>query len=88
MDAPPHDQRHLNWPNLRNTRNPGGLPMRHGALTRWRSLARAANLHELEDAGAGASRSHGIRTVHDLRHAAERAGWQVTLGATRIRRFD
>lgn len=75
MDDRLHGGRHLNWPDLHNARDLGGLPTLRGAHTCWRRLVRADNLHALDDAGAAALRAYGIRTVIDLRHADERAGW-------------
>ncbi|MBF9235262.1 tyrosine-protein phosphatase [Microvirga alba] len=54
-----------------NIRDLGGYALRGGGQTRWRSILRADGLHNLmEDAQAELVRN-GLRTVIDLRNAAE-----------------
>jgi protein-tyrosine phosphatase len=59
--------RDLQIPNLKNVRDLGGLPTRDGQTTRWRSLLRADNLHNLTPEGLQALHDYGVATVIDLR---------------------
>jgi protein tyrosine/serine phosphatase len=79
-------RRHLEWDGCFNTRDLGGLPTIDGRLTRWGSLVRADNLDGLTLAGWTALWAYGIRTVIDLRNAAERvaAGDQRPPGLTTV----
>src|SRR5918911_1441608 len=49
----------------------GGYATASGGETRWGAVARADALTRLTDRGADALVAHGIRTVVDLRSAAE-----------------
>jgi protein-tyrosine phosphatase len=57
----------LKVPGLLNLRELGGHPTRDGGTTRSRSLLRADDLVQLDDAGTQALADYGVRTVIDLR---------------------
>jgi protein-tyrosine phosphatase len=63
--------RHLDWDGCWNLRDLGGLPTRHGRITRWRSVIRGDGVGRLSDQGWRDLRDYGIRTVIDLRNAWE-----------------
>lgn len=62
--------RHLPVAGTYNVRDLGGYAAGQGR-TRWRQVLRADALHRLDQAGVAALTSEGVRTVIDLRHAAE-----------------
>jgi protein-tyrosine phosphatase len=62
--------RRLDWPDCRNTRDLGGLPI-PGGLTRAGILVRSDNLQSLNAAGQGAMVAYGVTTVIDLRSESE-----------------
>ena len=64
-------QRRLDFPRLLNARDLGGCPTLDGARTRWRSLLRADDLAQLDEAGLRALADYGVATVIDLRWRAE-----------------
>jgi protein-tyrosine phosphatase len=64
-------QRRLPFPNLLNARDLGGCPTRDGRYTRWQSLLRTDDLHQLTPDGVNAMLAYGVRTVIDLRWPAE-----------------
>jgi hypothetical protein len=66
-----HD-RHLEWEGCFNARDLGGLTIRSGRTTRWRSLVRADSLDDLTPHGWAQVEAHGIRTIIDLRNDDER----------------
>lgn len=66
-----HPRRRLDFPGLLNARDLGGCPTLDGGCTRWRSLARADDLAQLDAAGLAALADYGIETVIDLRWRAE-----------------
>jgi protein-tyrosine phosphatase len=66
-----HSQRRLLFPDLLNARDLGGCPTRDGQHTRWRSLLRADDLHQLRPDGVEALLAYGVRTVIDLRWPVE-----------------
>jgi protein-tyrosine phosphatase len=59
--------RRLEFPELLNARDLGGCPTADGQVTRWRSLLRADDLAQLNDAGLAALRDYGVATVLDMR---------------------
>jgi protein-tyrosine phosphatase len=66
--------RRLIWPDCRNTRDLGGLPLRSGGVTRTGVLVRSDNLASLTLAGRRAMIDYGVTTVIDLRAASELRG--------------
>jgi protein-tyrosine phosphatase len=62
--------RRLEWPDCRNTRDLGGLPLA-GGLTRTGVLVRSDNLQSLNLAGLEAMVAYGVTTVIDLRSESE-----------------
>lgn len=62
---------HLAWDACYNVRDVGNYPTESGRHTRRRALIRADNLHRLTPAGQAALRAYGVRTIIDLRLAAE-----------------
>ena len=63
--------RRLTWDGCFNVRDVGGYATEDGATIRWRTLLRADSLSRLTPAGCDALVSHGVRTIVDLRGAAE-----------------
>ena len=63
--------RHLQFPQLLNVRDLGGCPTLDGGQTRFRSLVRADDLVQLNEAGLRALSDYGIETVIDLRWPEE-----------------
>jgi protein-tyrosine phosphatase len=63
--------RRLNFPELRNARDLGGLPTVDGGETRWRSLLRSDDLAQLTDDGVRALADYGVETILDLRWPEE-----------------
>jgi protein-tyrosine phosphatase len=64
-------RRRIDFPQLLNARDLGGCPTQDGAETRWRSLLRADDLTQLDEAGLRALADYGIETVIDLRWPEE-----------------
>jgi protein-tyrosine phosphatase len=64
-------RRRLDFPLLLNARDLGGCPTLDGGRTRWRSLLRADDLSQLNDAGLRALADYGVETVIDLRWRVE-----------------
>jgi protein-tyrosine phosphatase len=64
-------RRRLDFPQLLNARDLGGYPTLDGGRTRWRSLVRADDLAQLNEAGVRALADFGIETVIDLRWREE-----------------
>jgi protein-tyrosine phosphatase len=62
--------RRLDWPDCRNTRDLGGLPLA-GGLTRSGVLVRSDNLRSLTSAGQEAMVAYGVTDVIDLRSEGE-----------------
>ena len=62
--------RRLDWPDCRNTRDLGGLPLA-GGLTRRGGLVRSDNLRSLTAAGQEAMAAYGVTDVIDLRSESE-----------------
>ena len=60
----------MDWPDLRNARDLGGLPTADGA-TRFGRVVRSDDLSRLTQAGRWAMFDHGIATIVDLRAASE-----------------
>ena len=71
MSQSPQPTRFLAWEACHNARDTGGYPTHSGRQTRWQTLVRADNLHNLTLAGQAALRDYGVRTVIDLRLAHE-----------------
>ena len=63
--------RHIDLPGTTNTRDVGGYPVTGGGQTRWRTLLRSDSLHKAYGGPDGALAGLGLRTVVDLRTAAE-----------------
>jgi protein-tyrosine phosphatase len=63
--------RHLPLAGTYNVRDVGGYATRDGRRTRWRTLLRADSLHRLTEDAQTQLIDAGVRTVVDLRHAAE-----------------
>jgi len=63
--------RQLDWPDLRNARDLGGLPTADGP-TRFGRIVRSDDLNGLTEAGRRAMFNHGITTIVDLRGPVER----------------
>jgi protein-tyrosine phosphatase len=61
------------WDGCLNVRELGGLPTADGGETRFGSIVRADDVHQLNEAGWRALVDHGVRTVIDLRGDHERA---------------
>lgn len=64
--------RHLDWEGCFNARDLGGLRIRSGHHTRWRSIVRADSLDTLTRNGWAAVERYGIRAIIDLRNEDER----------------
>ncbi|MEA2643736.1 MAG: protein-tyrosine phosphatase [Chloroflexota bacterium] len=62
--------RRLDWPDCRNTRDLGGLPV-PGGVTRSGMFVRSDNLRSLNLAGLEAMVAYGVTTVIDLRSESE-----------------
>jgi protein-tyrosine phosphatase len=62
--------RRLDWPDCRNTRDLGGLPLSDG-LTRSGVLVRSDNLRSLTAAGQEAMAAYGVTDIIDLRSESE-----------------
>lgn len=65
------ENRAVAWEGFFNTRDLGGLPTRSGGRTGRARFYRAANLRYVTEAGWAQARESGVRTVVDLRNAAE-----------------
>ncbi|WP_131766491.1 tyrosine-protein phosphatase [Candidatus Protofrankia californiensis] len=63
--------RNLTWDGCFNARDLGGIPTRDGRRLRWGALVRSDSLDRLTAAGWSVLRSHGIRTIIDLRNDDE-----------------
>ncbi|HEU0240137.1 MAG TPA: tyrosine-protein phosphatase [Micromonosporaceae bacterium] len=57
----------LDWPDLRNARDLGGIPTIEGGHIRERALVRTDNHDRLDTAGLAAIRSYGVSRIVDLR---------------------
>jgi protein tyrosine/serine phosphatase len=64
--------RHLDWDGCCNVRDLGGLATYDGRATVWGAVVRSDCVDGLTPAGWAALRSHGVRTIVDLRDASER----------------
>ncbi len=73
MDQALLAERRLNWPECYNARDLGGLATRDGRLTRRGAIVRADCPSRLTACGWQALMAHGVRTIIDLRGAAEHA---------------
>lgn len=69
----PLTARRLDWPDCRNARDLGGLPV-PGGVTRTRMLVRSDNIANLTAAGHEAMIAYGVSTVIDLRSPSEVMG--------------
>jgi protein-tyrosine phosphatase len=67
--------RRLPLPGTHNVRDIGGYPTRDGGWTRRGMVLRGDSLHELGDEGLAQLADYGLRTVIDLRTAAESAAY-------------
>ncbi|MFN3937719.1 MAG: tyrosine-protein phosphatase [Gemmobacter sp.] len=68
-----HPERHIALPGTHNIRDLGGYPTLGGRATEWRRVLRGDSPHRLDAAGQARLRDEGLRTVIDLRTAAEAA---------------
>lgn len=59
----------LTWPNCRNTRDLGDIPVEGGGRTRRGVLVRSDSLARLDARGVSAALEHGVGTVIDLRES-------------------
>jgi protein tyrosine/serine phosphatase len=64
-------ERDLQWPELVNARELGGLVTRSGSVVKRGAFVRTDGLHNLNSAGFAALRAHGVKVVLDLRTTAE-----------------
>jgi len=64
-------ERRLDWPDLRNARDLGGLPLAGGGAIRPGAVARSDTPQQLTPSGWRALEAYGIRTILDLRFQAE-----------------
>lgn len=71
LGASPHDPRAVRWGALPNARDLGGLPTSDGRRTRPGRLYRTSRLDHAGTDGLAAMVDAGVRTVVDLRNAAE-----------------
>jgi hypothetical protein len=71
-NSSPVPVRHLEWDGMFNARDLGGMPTGDGRTTRFGAVVRAEAPDRLTPAGWAALRSHGIRTIIDLRDDDER----------------
>ncbi|MFC8597782.1 tyrosine-protein phosphatase, partial [Isoptericola sp. NPDC057191] len=69
--APPADARAVRWGALPNARDLGGLPTSDGGRTRPGRFYRTSRLDDAGPDGLAAMAAAGVRTVVDLRNAAE-----------------
>ena len=67
----PTPKRVLSIDGVYNFRDLGGYPAGDGRQTRWRTLFRSDSLHRLTLTGVRSVRELGVRSVVDLRYAAE-----------------
>ncbi len=65
------DNRKLHWPDCFNVRDMGGLPTESGNLTRFKALVRSDTPNRLNEDGIQALLDYGVRTIIDVRSAAE-----------------
>jgi protein-tyrosine phosphatase len=63
--------RRLQWEGCLNARDLGGYPAVHGRETRWGAVVRSDSLAALTPAGREALADYGVRSIIDLRLAAE-----------------
>src|SRR5687768_13018827 len=63
--------RHLAWEGCWNARDLGGLRLRDGGQTRWRTTVRMDSPQRLTDKAWQEIWDYGIRTVIDLRNSEE-----------------
>ena len=72
-------RRLLDWPELRNVRDLGGLPTANGP-TRFGRIVRSDELNRLTEAGRRAMLEYGITTIINLRGHSELARHPPALG--------
>lgn len=70
----------LNWPDLRNARDLGGLPAGNGRI-KGRALVRTDNHDRLGAAGIAALDAYGVSRIVDLRWEWEAAKYRSPFGA-------
>jgi protein-tyrosine phosphatase len=75
MTNPEMIARRLRLPGTQNVRDIGGYPTSDGGWTRWGLLLRGDSLQEVDDEGLTRLADYGLRTVIDLRTAAERKAY-------------
>jgi protein-tyrosine phosphatase len=64
-------ERTLEWEDLRNARDLGGLPVAGGGTTRFGSIVRSDTLRQLTPRGWSSLAAYGVRTTVDLRFQVE-----------------
>lgn len=69
-EAPRGTRRELRWPDCRNARDLGDIPLTDGGRTRRAVLVRSDSLSRLTDEGVAAVRAYGVDAVVDLRETA------------------
>ncbi|WP_433204467.1 tyrosine-protein phosphatase [Dactylosporangium sp. CS-047395] len=69
----------LPWPDCRNARDLGGLPIAGGRVLRDRALVRSDSLHRLTADGVAALHAHGVSRIVDLRGTDEAAQYPSPL---------
>lgn len=84
--APPDDDRAVRWGALPNARDLGGLPTADGGRTRAGRLYRTSRLDDAGSDGLAAMADAGVRTVVDLRNAAEIGPLELPPSVTRHHR--
>ena len=70
-----HAARRLDWPDVRNARDLGGLPTAEGGRIRAGAVVRSDSAQRLTAEGVAAARAFGIRRVVDLRSHREAREW-------------
>jgi protein-tyrosine phosphatase len=73
--------RRVEFPQLHNARDLGGLPTVDGGRTLWRSLLRSDDLAQLTPAGVRALADYGVETILDLRWPEEASAYPGPLPA-------
>jgi protein tyrosine/serine phosphatase len=77
----------LDWPDLLNARDVGGIPTADGGRIRERALIRTDNHARLTPSGVEALRSHGVTRVVDLRWEWEASQYPSPLAGDEMYRL-
>jgi protein-tyrosine phosphatase len=70
---------HLDWPDCRNARDLGGMPLAGGRVLRERALVRSDSHSYLTESGIAALRAYGVSRAIDLRRQVELDKWPSLL---------